>query len=176
MEQDMKEESMEAMIPMMQTSSIMAAGQQNPKPLLSKTANYGSLLENDENYFDGILTAEGLQQNSASNLSHHQLASSSSKHTLALKRTLPSQFWSETTGPMGGSSSGKRFHGDLNSGSSGGMDDNNNSFVSLLNQLPHGAQFHPNVLLGSLGDGVLRQHFQLPSMNWNSWIQVNKLH
>lgn len=155
---------MEAMIPMMQTPSILAA-QQNPKPLPSKTANYGALLENDENcYFDGILTAEGLQNSSSIS---HQLASSTSKHnTLAVKRTLPSPFWNET-GPMGSSSGGKRFHGDLNSGSTG-MDESNDSFVSLLNQLPQGAQFHPNALLGSLGDGVLRQHFQLPSMNWNS--------
>jgi hypothetical protein len=159
MEQD-KEDSMEAMIPMMQTSSILAG--QNLKPLPSKTAaNYGSLLENDENYFEGILTAECLQNSSSIS---HQLASSSSKHTLAVKRTLPSPFWNES---MGSSSSGKRFHGDLNSGSTG-MDESNNSFVSLLNQLPQGTQFHPNALLGSLGDGVLRQHFQLPSMNWNS--------
>ncbi|KAF5474347.1 hypothetical protein F2P56_006252 [Juglans regia] len=157
MDQD-KEDSVEAIIPLL-------AAQQNPKPLPSKaTANYDAALENDDqNYFDGILTgAEGLQNSSISHL-----ASSSSKSTLAGKRTLPiDNFWNGT-GSMG-SSSGKRFQGDLNSGSVG-LDENNSSFVSLLNQLPQGtAQFHPNAFLGSLGDGVLRHQFQLPSMNWNS--------
>lgn len=153
MEQDKEDSIMEAMmIPTM-------LSQQNLKLLDSKTANYGALLENDDNYFERILAAEGMQQNSSS-ISHH-LASSSSKTTLAaVKRALPSQFWNE------GSSSAKRFQGDLNNGSTG-MDDNS-SFVSLLNQLPQGAPFHPNALLGSLGDGVLRQQFQLPTMNWNS--------
>lgn len=155
MEQD-KEDSMEAIIPLL-------AGQQNAKNLSSKSANYGSVIhENDDHYFDGLLTgAESLQNGSIN--SH--LASSNSKSTLAGKRTLPSEFWNGT-GSIG-SSSGKRFHGDLNSGGAG-MDENNSSFVSLLNQLPQGtAQFHPNALLGSLGEGVLRQQFQLP-MNWNS--------
>lgn len=156
MEQD-KEDSVEAM-------NHLLAAQQNPKPLPSKTtANYDTALENDDqNYFDGILTgAEGLQNSSISHL-----ASSSSKSTLAGKRTLPTDFWNGT-GSIG-SSSGKRFHGDLNSGSVG-LDESNSSFVSLLNQLPQGtAQFHPNAFLGSLGDGVLRQQFQFPSMNWNS--------
>ncbi|KAK4589972.1 hypothetical protein RGQ29_020515 [Quercus rubra] len=162
MDQD-KEDSMEVMIPTMPTMSM--ASQHNGKvPLPSKTANYTALLDNDsENYFDGILSAEGMQNGSIS----HNLATSSSKSsTLVVKRTLPSQFWNET-GSLGSSSSGgKRFHGDLNSGTAGL--DENNSFVSLLNQLPQGASFHPNSLLGSLGDGVLRQQFQLPSINWNS--------
>jgi hypothetical protein len=167
-----KEDSMEAMIPTMPTMSL--GSYQNRKlPLPSKTTeNYSALLENDENnYFDGILTAEAMQN--GSNISHLAATTSSSKSNtvLAMKRTLPSQFWNET-GSIVGSSSGnnKRFHGDLNnSGSSAGLDENN-SFVSLLNQLPqgHAHPFHPNSLLGSLGDGVLRQQFHLPSMNWNS--------
>nr|WLK83180.1 NAC protein 6 [Casuarina equisetifolia] len=159
MEQE-KKDSMEAMIPTMQTASALA-GQQNPKLLPSKAANYGAMLENEESYFDGIYTGDGLPNSSIS-----QLTTSSSKLTVPMKRTLPSHFWNET-GHMGSSSSGKRFHGDLNS-VTGGMDENSNSFVSLLNQLPQGAQFHPNTLLGSLGDGVLRQQFQLPTMNWYS--------
>jgi hypothetical protein len=68
----------------------------------------------------------------------------------------------------GANSSAKRFHGDLNSGITGTQEDNN-SFVSLLNQFPQSTPLvHPSTLLGSLGDGVLRQTFQLSSLNWNS--------
>ncbi|KAH7568960.1 hypothetical protein JRO89_XS06G0080600 [Xanthoceras sorbifolium] len=133
---------------------------------------------------------------------HHQLGSLSSKHPnmpsnniispnsttsntlISVKRTanISPQYWNETaatatttTAGSMGSSPVKRFHGDLNSGSTADnstADDhdhnnNDNSFVSLLSdQLPRSAPFHPNNFL--LGDGSLRTQFQLPGMNWNS--------
>ncbi|PRQ28860.1 putative transcription factor NAM family [Rosa chinensis] len=155
--------------------------QSMPKPSPPKATNYTALLENDEdNFFDGILSSEGVQNSSHSNLSHQFMSSSKSdvvmpanNHTS--KRHLASPFWNEAGGSssMGtNSSSSKRFHTDLNSGGGsgggGGVDESNTSFVSMLNQLPQNAAFHHNSLLGSLGDGVLRPQFHLPSMNWNS--------
>ncbi|KAM5588325.1 NAC transcription factor 25 [Rosa sericea] len=151
--------------------------QSMPKPSPPKPTNYTALLENDEdNFFDGILSSEGVQNSSHSNLSHQFMSSSKSDVVMPVnshssKRQLPSPFWNEAGGSssMGtNSSSSKRFHTDLNSGGGGGVDESNTSFVSMLNQLPQNAAFHHNSLLGSLGDGVLRPQFHLPSMNWNS--------
>ena len=97
---------------------------------------------------------------------------------LMVRGGVRSAFWTETAvgSPSGSSSSSKRFHCDLNGGGGGGMStsnttsaDENSSFISLLSQLP--TQHHQNnttPFLGSLGDGVLRQQFQLPSLNWTS--------
>ncbi|KAF2303394.1 hypothetical protein GH714_017808 [Hevea brasiliensis] len=169
MERD-KEDSMECLL-----SSLPI----HPKPpVASKPTSHASVLENEENFFEGILTGSDGMQNS-SNIS--QLPSSSPKphvsmlvstsNTLAAKRLLPSQYWNEAAaaaaaGSSMGAPSGKRFQGDLNS--CGTATEDNTSFVSLLSQLPQGTPFHPNTFLGSLGDGVLRQQFHLPTMNWNS--------
>ncbi|KAL3596366.1 hypothetical protein D5086_008003 [Populus alba] len=127
----------------------------------------------DDTFFEGILTGDGMQNGSIS-----QLPSSSSKpnmsmaapvsaNTFTATRTLPPhQYWNDATGsPVGlANSSGKRFHGELNSGITGTQEDNT-SFVSMLNQLPQSTPMvHPSTLL----DGVLRQPFQLSSLNWNS--------
>ncbi|XP_021294335.1 NAC transcription factor 56-like isoform X2 [Herrania umbratica] len=147
----------------------------NPKPPTSKATGYGSLLENEANFFEGILTGEGMQHSSISQI---PAASSSSKQDLSMslastttnafpvKRTVPPQYWNEPNSSFG-SQAGKRFQGDLNSSSTAGIDDTN-SFVSLLNQLPQNAPFYPGTLVGSFGDGVSRQQFILPSVNWNS--------
>ncbi|KAF2305137.1 hypothetical protein GH714_002005 [Hevea brasiliensis] len=151
-----------------------------PAPAASKPASYVSVLENEENFFEGILTGNDGMQNS-SNISRHQFPSSrpkphistipsvsTSNNTLPVKRQLPSdQYWNEAAaGSSMAASSEKRFHGDLNSCSTATED--NTSFVSLLSQIPQGTPFHPNTFLGSLGDSVLRQQFQIPSMNLNS--------
>jgi hypothetical protein len=168
MDQRDKEDSMEGMFATLQNSS-----HQNPKPLsASKHTAYASLLVNEDTFFEGILTGDGMQNGSIS-----QLPSSSSKpnmsmapvsaNTFTATRTLPPhQYWNDATGsPVGlANSSGKRFHGELNSGITGTQEDNT-SFVSMLNQLPQSTPLvHPSTLL----DGVLRQPFQLSSLNWNS--------
>ncbi|KAG6777001.1 hypothetical protein POTOM_016799 [Populus tomentosa] len=169
MDQRDKEDSMEGMFATLQNS-----GHQNPKPpSASKHTTYASLLVNEDTFFEGILTGDGMQNGSIS-----QLPSSSSKpnmsmaapvstNTFTATRTLPPhQYWNDATGsPVGlANSSGKRFHGELNSGMTGTQEDNT-SFVSMLNQLPQSTPMaHPSTLL----DGVLRQPFQLSSLNWNS--------
>lgn len=132
--------------------------QNNPKP-----DNYTTcLLDNDDTFLDGILSSEGIENSCIS-----QQFGTSGQRGLNMKRQLPSQYWNEV------GSFGKRFHGDLNSVESGcgnNNDQENHSFVSMLNQIPqHGTTFHSNYssLLGSQGvdDGVLRSQFQLPTMN-----------
>lgn len=142
--------------------------QNNTKlPSSRSTSSYG--LENDDNFFDGILAADQHQhqhhheemQNGCG--SHDINSKNDNNDSFPMKRALTasSQFWNETGSP-GSSSSSKRFHGDLNSGNSNAEE--NNSFVSLLSQLPTTTTFHPNAILG---DAVIRQQFQLPNINWN---------
>ncbi|EXB82820.1 NAC domain-containing protein 29 [Morus notabilis] len=157
-----KEDSMDALL--MQSTTMQTT--QNisiiPKLPTPKPSNYTALLENDESFFDGLL----------SSADHHHSSSinNNKNNVLAVKRLPPSPFWHEAGAgpPVVGPGSAKRFHGDLNSGTStggGGTDSeiNNNSFVSILSQIPQNntTPFHPNgVLLGS--------QFQLPTMNWSS--------
>lgn len=180
MERDKDDVAMEAMLmPSMQSHQLsVGSHQQNLKPPLSKPANYSALLENDESFFDGILSSgdHGMQHSTTSNISHQFATNSSSSksnnHMAAVKRPPSSQFWNEVGSSMENSAAaGKRFHGDLNSSSTvGGVQNENNSFVSMLNQIPQSSApfHHPSSILGSLGDGVLRPQYQLPSMNWNS--------
>ncbi|KAL1335977.1 hypothetical protein HN51_030407 [Arachis hypogaea] len=128
----------------------MSTMSQNSKP----TQHYGPLLvQNDDNFFDGILAAD--HQN-------HQ------HHNLPMKRALVnmnnSQFWNETN---------KRFHCDLNNNTNtvaniANNDEDNTSFVSLLshNQIPHPTN-NASLLGPTVADGVFRQHFQLQTINWN---------
>lgn len=152
-----KEYSMEGML----ATQLPTSSHQNLNALTSKATSYGSVLQHEDNFFEGILT-EGMR--SSSNIS--QLAvSSSSKQNLPMafpvKRTLPPQYWNEPSST--GSQSGKRFQqGDINCSSRGGNMDDTNSFVSLLNQLPQNTSFYPGSMVGSLGDGVSRQQFILP--------------
>nr|UBT01633.1 NAC transcription factor 29 [Litchi chinensis] len=170
---------------------LSSSSHQNPQ----KNGGFGSFPEHDhESFFDGILSSGGdqsIQQNSSATCMNSQLGSkqphmpsiistnsTTSNSLISVKRTanvLP-QCWNETAATSGfiGSSSRKRFHGDLNSGSTADnttanddhINNNSNSFVSLLTQLPQNVPFHPNNFL--LGDGNLRTQVQLPSINWNS--------
>ncbi|RDY04370.1 NAC transcription factor 25, partial [Mucuna pruriens] len=144
------------MLPMMSTLSNTP---QNSKPTSSRSTSYGPLgLENEDNLFDGILGVNQSMQQDGSDSHQHQVAS---KGNFLVKPALSSQFWNDT----GSSSSSRRFHCDLNAGTS--TVEENSSFVSLLSHLPQNT-FHPNALLDPVGNGVLRQQFQLPSMNWNA--------
>ncbi|KAL5575489.1 hypothetical protein UlMin_018510 [Ulmus minor] len=150
-----RDESMEAaMLIQSQAISMAAGSHQNIQKLTTtlKPTNYSALLENDESFFDGLLSSGGEGMQNGSTISY----------LAAAKRPSPpsstSQFWNEA--------SNKRFHGDLNSGG-----ENNSSFASMLDQMPQSNApplIHQHALLGSLGDGVLRPQFQLPSMNWQS--------
>ncbi|XP_022724245.1 NAC transcription factor 56-like [Durio zibethinus] len=151
-------------------ATLPTSSHQNPRLPTSKATSYGSTLEHEENFFEGILKGEGMQNSSISQIA----ASSSSKQNLSMalaasttnsglvKRALPPQNWIQPNSIE--SQSCKRFQGDLNSSNTAGIDDTN-SFVSFLNHLPQNAPFHPGTLVGSLGD---RQKFILASLNWNS--------
>ncbi|KAL2341931.1 hypothetical protein Fmac_009871 [Flemingia macrophylla] len=95
--------------------------------------------QNDDNFFDGILGIDHQQQGN-----------------FPVKRA--HEIWNDAAGS---SSSSMRFHCDLN------VVQENSSFVSLLSHLPQNTTFHPNALLDPVGNGVLRQQFQLPTKNWN---------
>ncbi|XVF87536.1 hypothetical protein PTKIN_Ptkin18bG0128200 [Pterospermum kingtungense] len=176
MERDNNDYSMEGML-----ATVPNSMHQNPKAPTPKVSNYDSLLEeiHEENFFEGMLTGESMQNSSITQIP--VVSSSSSKQTLSMaiadatttttntvpttvKRALPPQYWINEPNSIG--SQGKRFQGDLNSSSTSAGIDDTNSFVSLLNQLPQ-ASFYPGRLVGSLGDGVSRQQFMLPSLNWN---------
>ncbi|XP_028775533.1 NAC transcription factor 25-like [Neltuma alba] len=172
MEQE-REICMEAMLPTISSLSMV----NNTANAAHQISNPPLGLENDDTLFDGILGIGGGGGGDPHD-NHHLLSSNSSKANSfpPVKRPLPSPFWNETTAgsPSGSSSSSKRFHGDLNRTgvtSTTTSADDNSSFISLLSQLPpqNTATFHhPNALLGSVGDGVLRPQFQLPSLNWTS--------
>lgn len=178
-ERDRDEDSFEGMC-------VTLPPNQNPKPFPAppgrSTLSYGSIFEQDDHFFEGMLSSagEGIHQNSCVSSSkpppNTMSMSLVSPTSNSIKRAIPPQFWNEASGSMASSPSRKSFLGDLNSGSGTATDHehdhDNNSFVSLLNQFPQSAQFNPNTsaLLGSLGDATatLRQQFQLPAMNWNS--------
>lgn len=137
-----------------------------------KTTNYGALLENEHNLFDGMLSAD---LNSGGSMS--QLTSSASKQQLSLlagasnvlpaKRTLNSLYWNDDVG-NGNSPPTKRFLADSSDGSMATRNDENASIASLLSQLPQTPSLHQQSMLGSLGDGVFRQPYQVSGMNWYS--------
>ncbi|KAL2931987.1 NAC transcription factor 25 [Bienertia sinuspersici] len=99
-----------------------------------------------------------------------------------------SLFWDDQMGSVGSSSS-RRFHhqqSDQTTGSTG-TDGNSSSFVSMLSQLPQGINTTTNngntndnnngvvpfslgspLIVGNIGDGVLRTPFQLTGETWNS--------
>lgn len=108
-------------------------------------------------------------QNNSNNISELPSSNCSSK------RGLTCQLWS-SGGATASNEGGKPLRLDLMNSYSGGAttagtEENTVSYMSLLNQLPvQNAAFQSGApLIGSLNDGVLRQHFQLPTnINWNS--------
>lgn len=110
---------------MMSSTLSMANNMYETSKLASSTsACYEPVLglENDDNFFNGILEADQSMQNGSDN---------------PMKRELPSEFWNVYT--AGSSSSSRRFHCDPNVVE-------NNSFVFLLSQLPQSTAFHSNPL------------------------------
>lgn len=159
MENDKELNSLETMVPTMSTLSMLNTNQ-NTTPPSSRTYEPEGLVENHDNFFHGYLAPDQSMQNGNNN-------DTNDDNSFCVKRAIaPSQFLNES-GSAGSSFSTKRFHGDLNSGSSNTEENNNNSFVSLLSQLPQSASFHANAILESVEDGVMRQQFQLPNINWN---------
>lgn len=152
-----------------------------------KPQNFAPLVENDDNFFAGLLSDDGaIARNSISQLPASSsmvqnskeaaeismitaaataggvLAGGSINPNQSLKRTLPSPYWNQ------GLPSITRF---LATGNDVGS---SSSMAALLNQMPNGAaassfQQNQHGLLGTaLADGVLRQQYHLHGMNWNS--------
>ncbi|XP_039064703.1 NAC transcription factor 56-like [Hibiscus syriacus] len=140
----------------MRTATLPTPNNQNPSALTSKATTYGSLLQHEDNFFDGILSDQGMR--GSSNISQLPVSSGSKPNfpmAFSVKPALPPQYWNEPDST--GSESGKRFQQDDVNGNSR---DDTNSFVSLLNQLPQNTPFYPGTILG---DGVSLQHFILPT-------------
>ncbi|PIA29515.1 hypothetical protein AQUCO_05900027v1 [Aquilegia coerulea] len=158
-----REDSMDDMLASIPNSTIVH--QHNPR-LHGLRTNYEALVENNENFFDDLLSEDGITSNSLSQFTStssrpdQQLNMSSSATTsgFSQKRNLPSPYWSDTVGFAPAS---KRFHG-VNNG------DGSDQISTLLNQIPQSTHFQQQQLLGSLGEGLFRSPYQLSGMNWNT--------
>ncbi|KAI3769248.1 hypothetical protein L6452_00349 [Arctium lappa] len=126
-----------------------------------------TMLENHEHnlMFDARLNSNDTDINTNTN----------NPNLLPVKRTLPTLFWNEEPGNTGNNSSStytKRFLSENNSDVSvmatRTTEENSGSIASLLSQLPQTPQMQQQAMLGSLEDGVFRQPYQLPAMNWYS--------
>ncbi|KAF3778254.1 NAC transcription factor 56 [Nymphaea thermarum] len=173
-------DEMVSLLPNMEGHSSKLQASQKPQ-------NFAPLVENDDNFFEGLLSDDGaIARNSISQLPASSsmlqnsneaaeismitaaaagrgvLVGGSTNPNLPLKRTLPSPYWNE------GLPSIRRF---LATGNDVGS---SSSMAALLNQMPNGAAASPfqqnqHGLLGTaLADGVLRQQYHLHGMNWNS--------
>ncbi|XP_010278293.1 PREDICTED: NAC transcription factor 56-like [Nelumbo nucifera] len=171
----MERDKEDSMTDMMALPTSTVEGQQSSKqPPAQRTTNYGGmLLESDDNFFEGLLSEDGVNSSSlpqfgSSSISTTELSMfpAATATQLPLKRPFPSPYFNEVAA-IGPSSSTKKFHPDHNSSGSGSTNANN-PIATLLNQLPQAATpFHNHTLLGSLGEGVLRQPYQLSGINWN---------
>ncbi|CAK7327578.1 unnamed protein product, partial [Dovyalis caffra] len=161
-----KDDSMDDMLGSI-PPSLSVGGHQNGTVHLTKGTNYGALLDNEQNLFEGIIGNNGTRSSSSS-MSH--MASSVSKldlPMLPLKRTLSSLYWTDED--MVGPSSSKRFQGDIINGDESVVrTDGDSSIATLLCQLPQTPQLHQQTMLGSVGDGIFRPSYQIPGMNWYS--------
>ncbi|WKA12188.1 hypothetical protein VitviT2T_029604 [Vitis vinifera] len=165
-----KDDSMDDMLGPVPTSISM--GQQSLKLQFPKVPNYSALLENEQSLFEGMINSDGINSSgtisqlacSSSKPDHLSLVAATTSSILPLKRTLPSLYWNDddTAGP----STTKRFQAENTDGNIGRTTDGNNSIATLLSQLPQTPSLHQQSMLGSLGEGVFRQPFQLPGMNW----------
>ena len=158
-----KDDSMDDMLGLV-PGSISIGQQQGLKLQFPRVGNYSALLENEHNLFDGMISSDGTISQLASSSSKPDQLSLATSNALPLKRTLPSLYWNDDDdADAGGPSITKRFQPENSDGSIGRTADGNSSIATLLSQLPQTPSLHQ---LGSLGDGVFRQPFQLPGMNW----------
>lgn len=149
--------------------------------ITQKSMNCDAILENDENFFDNLLTttSEGINQfvtSSSLNPVFSTTTPPSSTQTLKLPTLPSSSYWPDTTG-ITMHQSAKKFHANNDSGNYNGNSNVNytgnvedertdiNTIVSLLNHLPQvNNPMHHQVLLG---EGFLRQPYQNSGENWN---------
>ncbi|KAL5976185.1 hypothetical protein ACLOJK_020515 [Asimina triloba] len=142
---------------------------QTPKALPQKQTSYGSLLDNDEHFFSGLLTEEGMSSNPISHLASSsrtkpELSSLLGGGALSLKRTAtPPNYWGDQLGSA--TPPAKRISHSSDGSATGTV----NSVASLFSQLQQGDPFHhQGSVLGLIGDGGLQQQYHHSGMNWNS--------
>lgn len=129
-------------------SSIPILPLQNQKQPL-RTPNFTSMLENDHNLFEGIVSNESMNN--------------SSNPQLPLKRAFPSFYnWNEEA--QAGSSSSKRVHEEVDNGGGIAKSDENSSIATLLSQLPQTPLLNEQNVLSSLGG----PQYHLSGLNWYS--------
>ncbi|KAL4554283.1 hypothetical protein LXL04_039604 [Taraxacum kok-saghyz] len=160
--------NMNGMLASIPPSISLAGGHQGTMGKPNAAMGYNAMLENHEHnlMFDGRINSNDTDTNT-SNL-------------LPMKRSMPGLFWNEDAGAgngngnTGNSSSTytKRFLTESNSDVSvmaaRNNEENSGSIASLLSQLPQSQQMQQQAMLGSLEDGVFRQQYQLPGINWYS--------
>nr|GMD92451.1 NAC transcription factor 56-like [Ipomoea batatas] len=121
--------------------------------LLKAAANYGGLLENDQNIYQGMITSNG-----------SPIVSPAAANLLPSKH-LPAMYWTEDAPTCSDSSPlTKKFLADDSHLTAARTDDQSGgaasgSIATLLSQLPQ-----QNVA----GDGVFRQPYQVSGLNWYS--------
>ncbi|KAH7544185.1 hypothetical protein JRO89_XS15G0123600 [Xanthoceras sorbifolium] len=164
-----KNDPMDDMLGLIPPSMMVSSQQINPKLNLStkgmSMTSYGALLENEQNLFEGMISHDHHAISNGGSISLATTSGSKPQLTMdSLKRTLPSMNWTDedTAGPA----LSKRFHGESNDGSIDQRTDASGSIATLLSQLPQTPPLHQQALLGSLGDGIFRQPYQLQGMNW----------
>lgn len=118
-----------------------------------------SMIENGENLLEGILS-----NTDGTKLDYPTVQSDNCN----LKRVLPSLYWNDPSPSLS-----KRLQVNIinnDEGESIGRTDNNgnNCIASLLSQLPQTSPLHHQTMLGFPGEGVFRQPYQLPGLNWHS--------
>lgn len=117
------------------------------------------MIENGENLLEGI------PRNTDGTKLDYPIVQSDNCN---LKRVLPSLYWNDPSPSLS-----KRLQVNIKNNDEGesiGRTDNNenNCIESLLSQLPQTSPLHHQTMLGFPGEGVFRQPYQLPGLNWYS--------
>ncbi|KAL2483610.1 NAC domain containing protein 2 [Forsythia ovata] len=141
----------------------LGVGQQKLQGI--KASNYVGLLENEHSMFDGMINSANDGQISllASKPQLQMvLTPASSTCILPEKRTISNQYWNDDAN----SPPNKKFFTENCDGisiASCSRTDETNSISTIFSQLP---QNPSQPMLGSLGDTVFRQPYQVTGMNW----------
>lgn len=162
-ERDDLNEMLGSLPPSMPTTIQFAQQKFHHHQGLLKASNYGDLLENDQNMYEGMITSNGSPIVSP--------AAAAAANLLPSKRThhLPAMYWSEDPPSCSGSSPlTKKFLNDDSHVTAARTDDQSGggSIATLLSQLPQ--QNVLGGLGGGGGDAVFRQPYQVSGMNWYS--------
>lgn len=131
----------------------------------SSHMGYNAMLENHEHnlMFDTRMNSNDADTDTNTNTSN----------LLPVKRPLSGLFWNEDNTGNSSQTYTKRFLNESNNSDVSVMatrttEENSGSIATLLGQLPQAPQMQQQSMLGSLEDGVFRQTYQLPGMNWYS--------